>query len=518
MNGTATQQNISFRSGQPQWPIAEAHQAAAIKSLAESLRGGSRSPVLTIPTGGGKTIIAALICQMARAKGNRVLFLAPRRELVHQTVRTFERAGLETGMVMAGEEMVSAPIMVGSFDTLHARAVRTSRMALPDVDLVMPDEAHLTISKSRLEILRRYLAAGTRLIGLTATPCRGDGRGLGELYDDLISPTTVRELIDSGRLVEPVYYAGKPPDLAGVKIQGGDYQVKSLSAAVDTSVLVGDIVTNWLRIARDRRTVVFCVDRRHSIHLCEQFVKAGIRAEHVDALTPDDQRKAIFDRVRSGQTTVLCNVFIASYGLDIPELDCAVLARPTRSLALYIQVCGRVLRSLAGKRDAIILDHAGAVANHGFLDDPIPWTLDAEMKVADKRKLELEAKNQPKDITCRQCGYVFRSRRDCPKCGAVMIPTGRAIPVHEADLEKITKEKRKLNKDMTTPEKRDFYSELLGYAMKHRFKRGWAANQYRERFAVWPNTHGKNVKPTEPGTDTNNWIKSRLIAWRKSNG
>src|SRR3546814_7641235 len=157
---------------------------------------------------------------------------------------------------------------------------------------------------------------------------------------------------------------------------------------MDTPQLVGDVVENWMRIARHRSTVVFCVNRAHSRNVRDEFLAQGIRAEHVDGETPTDERAAILARVRSGETQVLCNVFVASYGLDIPTLDCAVLARPTKNIALYMQTVGRVMRPAERKADALVIDHSGAVKENGFVDDFIPWSLDESEKVKD-RKLKL---------------------------------------------------------------------------------------------------------------------------------
>lgn len=339
------------------------YQIEAIHDLRRVLGHGGRRVLLQLATGAGKTRIAAEIVRMAQGKRSKVLFLAPRRELIGQAAAAFSKQGIHPGIIMAGERMSRLQdVQVASFDTLHARAVRSSRMQMPDADLVIVDEAHLSLAETRKDIIEHY--ADAVVIGLTATPARGDGRGLGEIYDQLVMGPSIRHLTEEGYLVPLKYYAPTEPDLAKLRLnKDGDYTETGLSKRMDTPKLVGDIVDNWLRIARSRLTVVFCVNRAHSRNVCQQFNAQGISAEHVDGETPNDERAAILDRVRAGKTQVLCNVFVASYGLDIPVLDCAVLARPTKNIALYLQMIGRVMRTSPGKdcvaRGTMILTDRG---------------------------------------------------------------------------------------------------------------------------------------------------------------
>ena len=338
-------------------------------TLFRSIGKGFKHPLLQLPTGGGKTHIALSIIKQAVAKNNSVLFLAPRRELIYQVSEKLDESGVSHGVMKAGEpRYMFANVQVASMDTLHARGIRNETMILPKADIVMVDEAHLSVAPTRKEILSSYPDA--IIIGLTATPARGDGKGLGEIYDDLVLSWPIRKLTDQGFLVPVRYFAPSKPDLAGLKLnKDGDYVVKGLSERVDNPQLVGDVVHNWFRLAKNKKTVVFCTTRSHSRHICDEFKSRGIKAEHVDGETPNDERKDILDRVRSGETQVLCNVFVATYGLDIPSLECAVLARPTRNIALYLQTVGRILRPFEGKTEAIVIDHSGAVDEHGFVDD-----------------------------------------------------------------------------------------------------------------------------------------------------
>ncbi|MCG7985039.1 MAG: DEAD/DEAH box helicase [Candidatus Thiodiazotropha lotti] len=488
------------------------YQREGIQRLRTSIMQGSKRPVLVAPTGSGKTVLASAIVKSAAEKQKYVLVLAPRRELIYQFSAALEKFGIRHGVIMAGEPMSQMQkVQVASFDTLHSRGVRNEKIMMPKADLVLVDEAHLSIADTRKDIISAY--PDSVVIGLTATPARGDGRGLGEIYNDLIVTTTVRELTDAGYLSPVRYFGGSTPDLEGLKRnREGDYQEKALAKRADKAELIGDVVHNWFRIASDRQTVVFAVNRAHSRHLCEEFQLRGVKAEHLDGETPLDERREILERVSSGETQVLCNVFVATFGLDIPSLSCAVLARPTRNISLYLQTAGRILRTCEGKTDAIIIDHAGAVDEHGFVDDFVPWSLDDNETVKERKQEQEQERKEPKEITCGDCGYKFKGQRICPHCGHEMIPPGKPIPIHEADLNEITRDGNKANRKTTWEEKIEFISQLRGYANRKGYNPGWVAHQYRDKFSVWPNDgRVKNAPAKEPDSLIMGWIKHQAI-------
>jgi len=454
----------------------------------------------------GKTRVATAMIARARTRGKKVVFYAPRRELIYQTSDQLDDEAQAHGILMAGERRHWAGVQVASFDTVWSQYRR--RGTLPKADLVIVDEAHLSVSDTRKTILREHLNSGAVLIGLTATPARGDGRGLGEIYDDMIEAAPVSWFIEQGYLVPARYFAPSKPDLDAVRVARGDYVINDLGEAVDKPKLVGDIVAQWLRLAHGRSTVVFCVNRKHSRHVRDEFIKNGVRAEHVDGETPSTERAEILDRVRSGETTVLTNVFVASYGLDIPTLEVAVLARPTKSLALYHQTVGRVMRPAQGKTEAMVIDHAGAVEEHGLFSDPVPWTLDSAVKVQDAKEKAAKEQQAPKDLTCPACKTVFRARRDCPSCGFQMIGATEAIPHHEADLQEVGNTAARRNRLDSWDEKIEFIGGLKHHAREHGYKPGWVAHAYQSRYGVWPNDQRlKSADPVPPSPEVIGYVK-----------
>jgi len=486
------------------------YQSEAIRLIRESLRSGSKRPVLQLPTGAGKTHIASLILQMALNKGNKVLFLAPRRELIFQASKAFHKMNIWNGIIMAGVRPTNADVQVASKDTLNVRAIQNNYMDMPDADIVFIDECHLSITETYKNIISHY--HDKIIIGMTATPSRGDGRGLGEIYDDLISPVTIADLTAEGYLCPVKYFAPYNPDLSGLKVQGGDYVKSELGAVMDKVELIGDIVSNWKRLAYGKKTVVFCSTMAHGRHVCDEFNANGIIAEHIDSETPKDERAAILERIESGETMVVTNVFVMSYGIDIPSLEVAVLARPTKNISLFLQTVGRVLRTHEGKDYAMVIDHSGAVAENGFVDDFIPWSLNGSDIKSEKEKSQNE-KKEPKEITCSNCNTIFKAMKACPSCGYEMIRKSEPIPYYEADLQEVERPKEttaaKRNRTDSWEHKQQFIAELKLHAHNKNYKPGWIYPAYKEKYGVLPfDARLKSVPMADSlSTETQNHIK-----------
>ena len=287
-------------------------------------------------------------------------------------------------------------------------AVRSTTIDLPPANLVIVDEAHHARARTWRRLIEAYPLA--RIVGLTATPCRGDGRGLGNTFELLIEGASVAELVAGHWLVQTKVYAPSRPDLTGIQVRRGDYVEDQLAAKVNTAQLVGDIVEHWHKLGECRRTVVFAVNVAHSVHIRNEFRRSGVLAEHIDGSTPLEERNSILKQLATGKIEIVTNCQVLTEGWDCPEVSCIVLARPTKSLGLYRQMTGRTLRPAPGKTDALVLDHAGAVFQHGFVDDPIVWTLDEDERAENQAHSRRGEHHAPALTTCPECHAVSRSR------------------------------------------------------------------------------------------------------------
>jgi DNA repair protein RadD len=292
----------------------------------------ARHVLFVLPTGGGKTEIAKNVGENAVVgRDERVLILTRRREILNQTSLNLSGSKLDHGLIQAGLNVdLEYPIQVASIQTFWHRCMLRNKIPLPHADLIIVDEAHHIRASTWSKILDAYPSA--RRLGLTATPCRGDGKGLGNYFDELIEGPQISELINGEWLVPTVYYAPTNPNLKGVKVQAGDYQIKQLSARMNRADLVGDIVSNWFKFADNRKTIVFAVDVPHSISIKDEFVKAGVKAEHLDGSTPKPERDDILKRLRSGATQVVVNCQVLTEGFDARKsLASYSLVRPNNS-------------------------------------------------------------------------------------------------------------------------------------------------------------------------------------------
>lgn len=414
------------------------YQVKAIEDLRQAIREGARRILLVLPTGAGKGYIAGQLVTGATGKGKGVGFLVNRKILVADLSRRLDRLGIDHGIVM-GSHPRRKPWLrthVASIDTLHRRE------SLPPWDLLFLDEAHFSISPIWSKVVSRF--AGTPLIGLTATPIRADGRGLGCLYERLIGGPSVAELIDQGYLVPTRVFAPRPPDLRGVDSRGGDYDPKQLAAACDRRPLIGDIVDHWSAHGERRRTVVFACTVDHSRHIVEQFQARGIAAAHVDGNTPDAEREHIWAQLAAGA-------------------------------------------ELLPKTDAIILDHAGNTLLHGFVDEPRDWSLDGDDTAVRGERTIRKAPARP----CPRCSRLVPApQRACPTCGA---PIQHVLPIAQepGQLEELARERRWQSiaewRSNTGPDERyTMFRQWALLASQRGYKPGWAMMRYKAIFGQFP--------------------------------
>ena len=485
------------------------YQSNLVRLVRSECAKGHKRILMVLPTGGGKTYIAADIAKRAVEKGHKVLCLMHRRHLVNQMLDRFSDYGLDPGVIMSGDKPnLSAKVQVATIQTYSRRIELDHPIANPffiDASVVIIDEAHRSLSKTYQDTLKKY--EGKIIIGVTATPCLSSGVGMGEYYDSIVDSVGVQELIDSGSLVPARYYAPSKPDLDGIRTVMGDYEKKSLGKTMNTPKLIGDVFDNWLNIAGDRQTIVFAVNVKHSKALCREFKSRGVKAEHLDAHSDDDERAEVLKRLFDGDTQVVFNVGLYTEGFDYPGAECIVLARPTKSMGLYRQMAGRGLRPFENKSECIIIDHGGCIDMLGFVEDDVEWTLDGK-KSAYKKKVVREKEKHI--MTCDMCSASFTGKR-CPRCGTEVPEYGKKIAAMDAKLVEIKGGKKK---KLTTSEKKLWY-QMFSYEQRRLGKtKGWLLAQYKSKTGVWPR-NVDNLPPVEPSVECKNWLTSQRIKWIK---
>jgi DNA repair protein RadD len=319
-----------------------------------------------------------------------------------------------------------------------------------------------------------------------------------------------------GFLVKTRVYAPTAPDLKGVKVQAGDYNERQLAECMDRPQLIGDIVAHWHKYGERRKTVAFAVDVAHSIHIRDEFIGSGVRAEHIDGTTPKPERDATLARLASGEIEVVTNCMVLTEGWDMPEVACCILARPTRKMGLYRQMIGRVLRPAPSKADAIILDHAGAVFRHGFAEDHVEWTLDPDRTAKSAKHEERgERSSGSRLVNCVQCDAIRISGEPCFHCGYLPAREARGAVVADGELG-LVDGTRKVKTDLLDPAVRDqWHAMLVHIAGERGYKPGWVSHKFREKFGVFP-AWGSSPQPIPPTPEVSRWVRSRIIAFAKA--
>ena len=448
------------------------YQQRAISDLRAAYRQGARAPLLVCPTGAGKTVVFSEVSASAAARGRQVLILVHRRELITQASAKLAAAGVDHGIIAAGFPASHRPVQVASVQTL---ARRLAGMAWSP-DLIVIDEAHHAVAGTWSSVLSHWPDAFR--LGVTATPVRRDGRGLGAVFDQLVAGPTVADLVGWGFLSPARIYA--PPvvaDLSKLSTRAGDYAADQAAERMDQPTVTGDAISHYQRLCNQKRAIAFCCSAVHATSVAEAFNQSGVHAATLLGTTPADQRDQLVSRLVAGDLHVLVTVDVVSEGFDCPAAEAAILLRPTQSLGLYLQQVGRVLRPAPGKPHALILDHVGNVHRHGWPDDPRDWTL------ADRERRGRSAGDAAPSVrTCPQCFAAFKPAPICPCCGAPCAPQNpRQLRQVEGDLKELKREEVR----QRTSERRSARTlqDLIrvGYARGMRNPVAWAKHVHYAR-------------------------------------
>lgn len=386
------------------------------------------------PTGVGKTNLSAAIIETLFRNGKRVLFLVHRQDLITQTAKTFENFNIPFSYIAAGYHYNPYHrVFIASIPTLK------NRLGKFPADWVFVDEAHLSASAGWSKTINHYKEAGSKIIGLSGSIERLDGKPLGDVWETLVLGPTPRWLIDNGFLSKYRAFAPAGVDLSGVHTRGGDYVASEIDELMAGRAVLAGAVKHWRKYAAGKRTIAFTPSIARAEQLAAEFRASGISAVSIDGNTPREDRKRAFNAFADRQIDVITSVNLFCEGFDLAAqvdrdvtVESVLLYRPTQSLALHLQQIGRALRKKP--EPAIILDLVGNLARLGLPDDERSWSLDGRAK--NDREVEIAQcpecfASHPPAARCPECGYEYPVlKRD----GAGM---GRVIDEIEGELEEI---------------------------------------------------------------------------------
>jgi superfamily II DNA or RNA helicase len=369
---------------------------------------GRRSVLFVAPCAFGKTVLFSFIAQNALKRGKSTLIIAHRAELIDQISATLLRFQVPHGFIAADRGKQHFPVMVASIQTLAKRAqyMRFSP------DMVIVDECHhctkLNTFGKTLELF-----PGAKILGVTATPCRLSGEGLGDIFETMILGPDTQHLIDAGRLSHFKLFAPPTVDVSGLHVRAGDYDKAETLALMDKPTITGDAVSHYQKHAAGKPFVAFCAGITHAQNVAEQFRQNGIEAVCIHGMMDNDTRRSIVNDFKQGRIRGLCSVDLISEGFDVPDIQCGLMLRPTASRALHIQQIGRCLRLSQGKAFATILDHVGNCSRHGLPTEPQHWSLEGKVKNPRSKKQEVKlricpkcwAAQGPQVTVCSECGH-----------------------------------------------------------------------------------------------------------------
>lgn len=479
------------------------YQADAFGQAREAVRQGARRILICAPTGGGKTVIASALMEMVKEKGKRASFVVDRLSLIDQTSATFDRYGLDHGVIQGGHFRFhpSKALQLCSVQTL-------GRRRWPETHVDVFDEAHVlhATHKKRLE------EKASIVIGLTATPFT---KGLGKWFDVVINVTTTRKLIDAGWLAPYRVFSCAEPDMAGVTVRStGEWDEKEASGKA--LEVVGDVVAEYLKHGEGRKFICSAVDTAHVDELARQFLAAGINVATYTYKDSEDDRADTTREFRKPDSAIrgLITVTAASRGFDVPDVSCVIMARPLRkSLAEHIQLFGRGLRIAEGKKDCLVLDHSGNMARfwqdcETFFDAGVQELDDGKKREKPKPKEKAEAE----PIKCPTCRHLHKPMPFCPACGHEY-PKRQAVQHVPGTLKELIA--GGYRKELTA----QLWPQVVGYVLERR--EGEAAK--KQALAIYRGMTGEFPKgawfestvPVAPSAEVRNRIRAEQIRFAK---
>lgn len=446
------------------------YQQETIDKVYQSIKSHHRSIMVQQPPRTGKTVIMADIARRATAKGNRVLFMVHRQEIVQQVVKTFQADGVDMNLTTIG-------------------MVQTITRHVDDLDppqIIFVDEAHHALAETYQRVLRAFPKAYKLLF--TATPYRLNGAGFTDIADDLITGKPVSWLIDHQFLAPVDYYAPSQIDASKLRTKRtGEYSEASIREAMKPKIY-GNAVKHYLKLAAGKQAIAYTYNVDSAINLAQAFNSQGITARAVAGSTPKEERRKIIEDYRAGKIKIVTNAELFTEGLDLPNVDCVIMLRPTQSLSLYLQFAMRSMNPREGKT-ATIIDHVGNVERFGLPTDDREWTLEGR----EKGKASSSGATIKSVTVCQTCfASFYRTGGTCPYCGAALGEEKKLEVVDGAELKKVTRSRLAIVKRLEQssamqniagkrPSELKSFKEIQAYAKLKGYRPGWSYYYAKQR-------------------------------------
>lgn len=423
------------------------YQEELIRKIKSEIKNGKKSICTVLGCGGGKSVIEAMIAKSAAGKGKRILFLVHRKELCEQINDTFVNCGVDMDLCEIG----------------MVQTVTRKVDSIPPPDIIITDEAHHCLAASYTGIYD-YFPDAVRL-GFTATPIRMNEGGLGKIFDSLVEGVSTKWLIENNYLSPYKYYSVKLADTEGLSTVRGDYDSVEIAELMESKYIYGKTIENYRRIADGKKSIVYCASVEASKETAQSFLSDGISAVHLDGETPKAERTEAVKAFRENKIQILCNVDLFGEGFDVPDCECVILLRPTKSLTLYIQQSMRSMRYKENKT-ALIIDHVGNVFIHGFPDAEREWSLEEKKKITSG---EVRVKECPHCYACMPL-----SVSECPDCGYVFnAGSGAGKITVDAELEEITQMSILKSQPYTYYHNITTFEDMLAFGKAKNYKFWW---------------------------------------------
>jgi DNA repair protein RadD len=404
------------------------YQQEAVANIRQAFSERHRSVLFVLPTGGGKTVLFSHITEQAAARGNRVCILVHRAELLRQASASLTAMGVPHGLVAANHSMdLSRRVQIASVATL---ARRLHLFPQQFFQLLVVDEAHHSNAGTWAKVLGHFSSAC--VLGVTATPCRGDGRGLGEWYSAMVEGPSSQWLTDNGYLAQAKVYAPTIGfDARQVRTRMGDFDLNQASEQLQARQAMGDCLAHYRQHLDGQTAIAFCCSIAHAEGVAELFNSNGVAAASIDGTMDAANREQLLADLAIGRIRVLTSCALIGEGVDVPSVSGCILLRPTQSVSLHLQMIGRCLRPQDGKQ-AVVLDHVGNTQRLGHHLEDREWTLDGVKK--------RQRDSGPSVKICPQCFAAMSSQaRQCPECGHEFAPEKRELQHVPGQLQEVTR-------------------------------------------------------------------------------